>query len=285
MPKFCKDQVKNIVFEMNRYVVYAVDRMNFQDIIIPSEVLKPYIYVGLTLLIAVIVDNVLRSLIKVPKPFANRRANNAAVIIRNLISIGVYAIAIYTILSLLGVNLGPLLASASIIGIIIGIGARSTIEDFVTGLFFLSLDSMAVGEYVKIGEAEGYVETIGARTLTIRALDGSLHVFPNSQVKGLANFSRNKSTIFIDLPVKSNQNIDKVLKAAEDALDELKNDKKFDGKLLPESEVSGIENYAQPEIMVLRITLIAYPIHRWTTARAYRLLVKKAFEKNKLLFA
>lgn len=255
------------------------------DLVLTSEYVKPMLYIGLTILIAAIIDNVLRSLIKVPKPFANRKASNAAVIIRNLISFLVYAIATYTILTILGINLAPLLASASIIGIIIGIGARSIIEDFVTGLFFLSLDSVAVGDYVKIGDIEGYVDKIGSRTITIRAGDGAMHVFPNSQVKGIANFSRHRSTTLIDLPLKSNQSIDKMIDAATSALDILKTDKKYQGKIYPESKVNGISSFAQPEILNIQVCLITKSASRWEIARIYRLLAKKELEKNKLQFA
>ncbi len=255
------------------------------DIVFTSESVKPLLYVGLTILIAAIIDNVLRSLIKVPKPFANRKASTAAVFIRNIISILVYAVATYTILTILGVNLAPLLASASILGIFIGIGARSIIEDFVTGLFFLSLDSVAIGDYVKIGEIEGYIDRIGSRTLTIRAGDGAMHVFPHSQVKGIANFSRHRSTTLIDLPLKSNQNIDKMIDAATTALDILKKDKQYESKIYPESKVNGISSFAQPEILNIQICLITKSASRWEIARVYRLLAKKELEKNKLQFA
>lgn len=255
------------------------------DILFTAESVKPLLYVGLTILIAALIDNVLRSLIKVPKPFANRRASNAAVIIKNIISFFIYAIALYTILTILGVNLAPLLASASILGIIIGIGARSIIEDFVTGLFFLSLDSVAIGDYVKIGDVEGYVDKIGSRTINIKAGDGAMHVFPNSQVKGIANFSRHRSITLIDLPLKSNQSIDAMIEAASKALDDIKKDKTFEGKIYPESKVNGISGFSQPEITNLQVCLVTKSASRWEVARAYRLQVKKELEKKKLMFA
>ncbi len=259
--------------------------MNLNDIPPSAEAFKPYLYAGLTLLIAVLLDFFLRSLIKVPKHFDNRRSRTAAAVLRNVVTIIVYVVAAYTILTLLGINLTPLLASASVIGIVLGIGARSIIEDFVNGIFLLSLDSIAIGDYVKIGEAEGYIERIGSRTLTIKAQDGSLHLIPNSQVKGLANFSRNKSNILIDLPLKSNQDISKVSKAAENALEQLKKDERLKDALFPGSIVNGIEDFKHPEIMIFRITLITYPIRRWEVGRQYRYLVKKEFEKNKIALA
>lgn len=247
--------------------------------------IKNYLYVGITLLVAVLADNLFRALIKVPKNFDNRRSRRITIITKNIITVMVYAISAYVILTILGINLTPLLASASIIGIVLGIGARSTIEDFVTGLFLLSHDSIAMGDYIKIGDAEGFIDRIDSRTLTIRAQDGSLYLIPNSQIKGLANFSRNKAHMLIDLPLKANQDINKTIKAAEKALDDLKSDEEFGDAILIGSRVNGIESFQNPEIMTIRVTIVTSPIKRWDVGRKYRYLVKREFEKVKITFA
>src|SRR6266568_4256916 len=252
--------------------------------IFSAAMIKTYLYAGVTLLIAVLVDYALRSLIRVPKHFNNKRTRTIAAVTRNIITSIVYIFAIYIILTLFGINLTPLLASASVIGIIIGIGARSIIEDFANGIFLLALDSIAIGDYIKIGDAEGVIELIGARTLTIRTMDGAVHIIPNSMIKELINFSRHKFNIFIDLPVKANQDIDKVTKAAENAMKQLQEDPEYTDSLLTGSQVNGIESFGNPEIMTFRITITTYPIHRWEISRRYRFLVKKEFEKHKILF-
>jgi small conductance mechanosensitive channel len=259
--------------------------MNIQDIPFSSDAVKTLLYIGLTLLIAVVIDNVMRAVIKGPKKFKNRRARNVASITRNILTIVIYTIAGYNILSLLNINLTPLLASASIIGIILGIGARSVIEDFVNGLFFLSLDSMVIGDYIKIGDLEGYVEVIGARTLSIKSLDGAMHIIPNSQVKGFTNYSTNKANVLIDIPVKTNQDIKKTLDAANTALELLKKDQDLADTLFAGSIVNGIEEMKATDIMIIRVTLITYPVRRWDVKRKYQYLIKKEFEKDNLLFA
>jgi small-conductance mechanosensitive channel len=250
-----------------------------------AAMIKTFIYAGLTLLIAVLIDYILRSLIRVPKHFNNKRTKTVAAIIRNLITSVVYVFAGYTILTIFGINLTPLLASASIIGVIIGIGARSIIEDFANGIFLLSQDSIAIGDYIKVNETEGIIELIGARTLTIRTLDGAVHIIPNSVIKELVNYSRHKFNIFIDLPIKANQEIDKVIKAANNALKQLEAEPDYADALFPGSEVNGIEDYKNLEIMIIRITLTTYPARRWEISRRYRFLIKKEFEKHKINFA
>jgi len=253
--------------------------------IFSQSLIKTYLYAGTTLLIAVLLDYVLRSLIKFPKRFRNKRTNTVAAVIRNVITIIIYIFAGYTILTIFGINLTPLLASASIIGIILGIGARSIIEDFVNGLFLLSLDSIAIGDYIQIDNTEGIIEHIGARTLTIRAQNGSVHIVPNSQIRELINFSKHKFNLFIDVPVKADQDITKVLDASESALKNLKDDKEFADALFPGSCVNGIEDFKPTDVMIIRITITTYPIRRWEIGRKYRILLKKEFEKQKILFA
>lgn len=253
--------------------------------LLSSDMVKNYIYVGVTLFVAVLLDNLIRSFIRIPKHFDNRRARRLTALTKNIVTVLVYAIAAYIILTILGIDLTPLLASASIIGIIIGIGARSTIEDFVTGLFLLSHDSISLGDYVKIGDDEGTIERIDSRTLNIRAQDGSLHLIPNSQIKALTNFSRSKANILIDLPLKSNQDINKTIKAAEDALEALKTDKVYGDAIQNGSIVNGIESFSNPEMMILRVTIITAPIRRLEIGRKYRYLAKREFEKHKILFA
>jgi small-conductance mechanosensitive channel len=253
--------------------------------IFSEEMIKTYIYAGITLLVAVLVDYLLRSLIRVPKHFRNKRTRTVAAAIRNIITAVIYIFAGYIILTLLGVNLTPLLASASVIGIIIGIGARSIIEDFVNGIFLLSLDSISIGDYIQIGDTEGFIDVIGARTLTIRTQDGALHIVPNSQIGELVNYSKGKFNAFIDLPVKTSQEVDKITKATENALRLLQEDPKYSDSLFPGSAVNGIQDFKNIDIMIFRVTLITNPARRWEVSRRYRYLVKKEFEKDKLIFA
>ena len=253
--------------------------------IFSEAMIKMYLYAGITLLVAVLLDYVFRSLIRFPKRFRNKRTNTVAAVLRNIVTIIIYVFSGYTILTIFGINLTPLLASASIIGIILGIGARSIIEDFVNGLFLLSLDSIAIGDYIQIGDTEGIIEHIGARTLRIRAQNGSVHIVPNSQIRELVNFSKHKFNLFIDLPIKANQDIIKVTQAAENALKQLQKDEDFKDSLFPGSQVNGIEDFKNTEIMIFRVTLTTYPIRRWEIGRRYRFLIKKEFEKEKLIFA
>ncbi len=249
------------------------------------EIAKTLFSLALTLLIAVTANVILRALIRVPHHFDTRRARTFASFMRNIITIIVYAVALYVIFLELGINITPLLASAGIVGLAIGLGAKSLIEDTIAGLSLLSQDSIVTGDVVKIDDVEGEIEHIGFRTLTIRAENNSLHIIPNGQIKKVINFSRHKTRFFVTVPVKVDQKIELVLQAFNEALSLLEKDETFADTLYPGSQVDGIEDYRlEGTHMLIRTTLVTHPAHRLVIARQFRYLVKKSFEKHKLHF-
>lgn len=238
--------------------------------------------VSLILLIAIIIDRILRSFIKVPKSFDSRRAHTYASILRNVITVIVYAFALNLIFIKIGFDLTPFLASAGVIGIIVGIGARTLVEDLINGFFLLTQDSIAIGDHVKLDIAQGYVEKIGLRTLTIRGDSGVLYIIPNGQVKMVINYSHHRSYMSIEFPVKADQDIDLTIHAMREALKELHKDKEIQDCVFPDSFVNGIEDFKVDGRMILAATIITRPEMRLAVARKYRYLAKKNFEKHKI---
>ena len=105
----------------------------------------------------------------------------------------IWIVAILTILPELGINIGPLLAGIGVVGLALGLGARSLIQDYLSGLFILLEDQYRVGEEVEIGGKKGVVADFNLRRTVIKDTEGILHYLPNSQVKIASNFSRGKS--------------------------------------------------------------------------------------------
>lgn len=243
---------------------------------------RTLLFISLVLLIAVIIDNILRSFIKVPKSLDSRRAHTFTTILRRIITIVVYAVALHLIFTEIGINLTPLLASAGIIGIIVGIGARALVEDLINGFFLLTQDSIAIGDYVKLDTAEGYVEKIGLRTLTIRGDSGALYIIPNGQIKMVINYSHHRSYMRVEFPVKADQDIDVTIHAMQEALKELRKDKEIEDSVFPNSIINGLEDFKVDGRMILGATIITRPEMRAIVARKYRYLAKKNFEKYKI---
>ncbi|HEX8932471.1 MAG TPA: mechanosensitive ion channel domain-containing protein [Patescibacteria group bacterium] len=246
------------------------------------ELAKTLFYLSVTLLISITTNQILRSLIRIPANFDTRRSRSYVTILRNLITIIVYASTLYIIFVELGINLTPILASASILALTIGIGAKALVEDLIAGLFLLSQDSIALGDFVKIEEAEGYIEKIGMRTFTIRDGTGALHIIPNGQIKKVINYSRHKTRFPVEIILGADQPIDTVLQAATNALAQLEKEKDITDLLFPGSMINGIENFLTEGHLILRITLILSYENHSLISRRFRYLLKKEFEKHKL---
>jgi len=242
-------------------------------------------YTILIILIAVIIDQILRFIIRVPKRFDSRRSRTYVSILSNLTTVVIYSTALYVIFLQFNINITALLASAGIAGIIIGLGAKSLIEDVIAGIALLTQDSIVTGDVVKIDDLEGSIEHIGFRTLTIRTENNSLYIIPNGQIKKIVNFSRHKNRHFVTIPVKVDQDIEQVLKIFNEALILLEKDEEFSDVLYQGSKVDGIEDFRMEGThMLIRTSLISHPAHRLTIARKFRYLVKTLFEKHKLHF-
>ena len=236
------------------------------------------------IIIAIIIDLALRSLIKVPKTIANKKVHTAAMFFRNVVTTIIYIVAANIILVKIGIDLTPILASASIMGIVIGISVRNVIEDLISGLFMLSRDTIVIGDYIKVDDIEGTVEAIGFRAVTLKQQDGSRCVIPNGQVKKFINYSRHRSSVLVDFPIKADQKIDKVTTAMQEALELMKKDKRFAENIQSGTGLTGIENIQPVGPMIFRVTVVVPPHMRLDAGRAYRAYAKKACEKYRVAF-
>ncbi len=119
------------------------------------------------------------------------RAATLVSILANIIKFVIWLIVTLIILSEIGVDMGPVLAGAGIVGLAFGMGAKKVIEDFLGGLFLVMEDQYRVGDLVKIGDVEGTVRKITLRRTIIKSEDGTVHSVPNGEIKITSNKSRN----------------------------------------------------------------------------------------------
>lgn len=245
--------------------------------------LKEVAVIIVIFLIAWVSDMLLENVIRVPKRLENRRSQTLVAVFRSITKVTIYSLALYFIFVFLHINVTPLLASAGIVGLALGFGARSVIEDLIAGIFLLSQDTVGIGDYVKVDQAEGVVESISLRSLFIRDNDGALHIIPNGHIKQVVTYSRGKARVTIDIPVHADQPIDSAIKLFTETLKELGNDPELNNHIMPESAVRGIEDIT-PKHMIIRTIIVTRQSYRLLAARKFRYLIKKAFEKNKIAF-
>ncbi|VDG19233.1 mechanosensitive ion channel family protein [Lactiplantibacillus mudanjiangensis] len=148
---------------------------------------------------------------------ASNRVSTIFTLALNIFHYTVMFFGIYAVLSVLGVPVGTLIASAGIFSVALGLGAQGFVSDIVTGFFILLEDQIDVGDYVTIDTVEGTVSAIGLRTTQVTSPDGSLNFIPNRKIMVISNKSRNDMRVLIDLVITTSTPIDQLTTAVKQA--------------------------------------------------------------------
>ncbi|MDP9101059.1 MAG: mechanosensitive ion channel family protein [Actinomycetota bacterium] len=206
-----------------------------------------------------------------------QRAGTIGSVLRSIASFTIFAVAGSTILAEIGVNLGPVVASAGILGVAVGFGAQNLIKDFLGGMFMILEDQYGVGDVIDAGQATGTVESVGLRSTRLRDADGTVWYIRNGEISRIGNKSQGWSRAVIDVPVVSGTDLALVRRLAKQAADEVWHDPAFASYVLEEPEVWGVESLG-PDGVVLRLTVKAAPLQQASVARAVRERLKAALD-------
>jgi moderate conductance mechanosensitive channel len=197
-------------------------------------------------------------------------------------SIGVFVIvfvAALEILPLLGFNLGPVLASAGIVGLAIGFGAQTLAHDFINGFFILLDNQYDIGDEVKIAGVHGIVEEMTLRRTTLRDDDGTVHIVPNSEATVVSNMTRDWSQLTMRIVVAYNENSDRIVKLLQQLGEEMRQDPRFEKVIVSDVQVPGIDRVGNGEAEYLMLVK-TLPNERYTVSRELQSRIKECFEKN-----
>jgi len=207
-----------------------------------------------------------------------RRAATIGAVMRSIVAVLIWSIALLTILDELGVNLAPLLAGAGIAGLAIGFGAQSLVRDIITGMFMLVEDQYGVGDVIDVGVAIGTVEALSLRTTRLRDVEGIVWHVPNGEIHRVGNKSQQWARAFVDVSIGYDTDIDRAVGVIESAASDVRDDREFASLVLDDPEVLGIESLS-PERVVLRVSVRTAPQAQERVARALRARVKRALDE------
>lgn len=199
-------------------------------------------------------------------------------------SVGIVVIAAVAgmqILPVLGINIGPLLASAGIAGLAIGFGAQTLVKDVINGFFVLIENQYDVGEVVKIGAVQGTVEKLTLRRTVLRDADGTLHNVPNSQITIVSNMTRDWTQLAMHVSVGYHEDGDKVVRLLNEVAGAVRHDPRFEDLIVGDPGVPGIEKVAADEVDYL-LLMKTKPGQQYAVSRELRRRIKECFEKNNI---
>jgi len=187
-------------------------------------------------------------------------------------------IAAMMALSEIGVEIGPLIAGAGIIGLAVGFGAQTLVKDFLTGIFLILEDIVSVGDVVMIQDFGGVVEEMSLRTIKLRSFDGTLHVFPYSEAQVIHNRTKDFSFAVFDLSIDYGSDIPKAIATMQTVGEALRKEPMFGAHILDDIEVVGVDALADSAVM-LKARIKTAPGKQWGVQREYLQRIKAAFDE------
>jgi len=198
---------------------------------------------------------------------------------KSVFSVVLATIVILVLLSEVGVNIGPLLAGAGIIGVAVGFGSQKLVQDVITGLFILIEDQVSIGDYIDTGSHGGVVEQINLRTIRLRDFSGTVHIVPFSDVSSIKNFSREFAFAVMDIGVAYREDVDEVIALIERIGAELQEDETHGPQILEPIVIFGVDQFGDSAV-VIKARIKVKPMMQWSIRRAFNRLMKKRFDEH-----
>ncbi len=210
---------------------------------------------------------------------ASKRVNTMVGIVRGMLSIVAWVTIVLILLSTLNINIGPIIASAGIVGLAVGFGAQELVRDYISGFFILFENQLRAGDIAIIDGKEGFVEKIELRTISLRDVSGVVHIFQNGKINSLSNMTKERSAIMLDIGVSYNEDVDRVMEVMMREGRLLRESEEFGPLMIADMDMLGLDRFDDSAI-VFKLILHARPRMQWRVKREYQRRLKIAFDRE-----
>jgi len=207
-----------------------------------------------------------------------KRADTLSAVIGYLITATIITMAALMVLSEVGVQIGPVLAAAGVVGVAVGFGAQHLVQDVISGFFILLDDEIRVGDVVEIAGKGGLVERLNLRMVVLRDLAGNVHYVRNGKIDVVTNMTKDYSRYVFDIGVAYREDVDEVVRAIRQVDEQLRSDPKFGPDILEPIEILGLDRFADSAIIIKARTKTK-PIKQWNVGREFNRRLKKRFDE------
>lgn len=255
------------------------DTMNFLRHDMPKIVFVVLAALVLTRIIRTIARKTADLQVRKLPPVRVQQVRTVASVITSISVFVIFFIAALEVLSLLGLNLGPMLASAGIAGLAIGFGAQTLVHDFINGFFILLENQYDIGDVVRIAGVKGTVERMSLRQTVLRDEDGTLHIVPNSTIQIVSNTTRDWSQVALRVTVAYSEPSEKIVKLLYEVGEQVQHDPAFADDIVSDIQVPGIDRVGNGEAEYL-VLVKTRPNKQYGVSRELRRRIKECFEKN-----
>lgn len=194
----------------------------------------------------------------------------------------IFVIYVMNMLFLFGIDVRPLIATAGVMGVAIGFGAKRFVEDVITGLMILIEGQLRVGDYVEIQGMKGFVERVTLNLVTIRSdVTGALHFIRCGYIDTVINYTMNYSYAFFPLDVAYESNIDTVFKSIKSAFEKLKQNEEYNKLVTGDLEIFGLDEFKDSSLCI-KCRIKTQPKGQWIIKRAFNKIIKEQFDLDKI---
>lgn len=264
---------------INEFMSEILTQQDFKDlsagvfsIVITLVIIKLSLRLG-----TVFIDKVFKVYIFSGVKVEERRTVTLSKLLKSVYTYTVYFIGIVSILPKIGIEIGPILAGAGILGLAVGFGAQNLVRDVITGFFIILEDQYSVGEYIETASVGGVVEEFGLRVTKLRDWNGVLHIVPNGRIEQVTNHNRGSMRALIDVGIAYEEDIGHALVVLERIAEETSSE--YKDVIMEGPTVLGVQNLGESEV-VLRMVAKTKPFEQWNIERKIRKKIKDAFDKE-----
>ena len=208
-----------------------------------------------------------------------QRVTTFSRVLRSVVATVWISTGVLTALSIVGIELGPVLAGAGILGLAVSFASQNVIKDVINGLLILWEDQYAVGDVIQIGKASGLVEVMNLRITQLRNSEGRLITIPNSSITIVENLSKDWSRVDLGITIAYDANVDRAIAVVKEVGENMTSDPAWKGKIPEPPDVLGVDEIGNDGI-TLRVWIKTLPLQQWNVAREFRRRLKRALDEE-----
>jgi len=212
-----------------------------------------------------------------PPSETRKRAQTVMALVRQAIVVTLWIFAGLIVLGQVGVEIGPILAGAGIMGVALGFGAQSLVRDFFSGFFLILENQVRVGDVVRVNGTAGFVELINLRIIVLRDLQGVVHIFPNGTVTSLSNLTSEWSAYVFEVGVAYKEDTDRVTEVIREVCAGMRQDAEFGAYIIEDAEIFGVDVLGDSAV-VIKGRIKTRPLRQWLVKREFLRRIKYAFD-------
>lgn len=216
-----------------------------------------------------------------PPSESEKRIETIVRLVKQAALLALWLTIILIILREFGIEIGPIIASAGIVGLAVGFGAQNLVRDFISGFFIILENQLRVGDVAVVNGTGGLVEKINFRTIVLRDLGGTVHIFPNGTVTTLSNLTNEWSAYIFDIGVAYKENTDRVIEVMEKVGQTMIEDAEFGSLMLEPPEIFGVDKFGDSAV-IIKGRIKTRPIRQWFVGREFLRRIKQAFDENNI---